>query len=334
MSHRVLVASPIIPEEGIALLRSKCQVKVIPAETEEELTQAVQAWQAEAIYTRTEKITGKLLEQCPQLAIIQTNGIGVDHIDVEAASRYGRLVLNVPDVTPVSVAEHAIAMILALSRRLKMVHRQALEGGMPYPYPAEFRLQREIEGKTLLIIGLGNIGRRVAQKAQALDLNVIAYDPYCSGEDMAAWGAVKADHLPEALSQADYVSLHIPLSSDTRHIIGARQLSMMKNDAYLINVSRGGLVDEAALVQALEKGAIAGAGLDVFSEEPLPADSPLLSFENVVLSPHCAGTTVGCNVQAALRAAQSILDALAQKKLDTLVNRRQLVQAGQLPPWC
>ena len=329
MRHRVLITSPIIPDEGIELLKTACEVSVTPVSGEDELIREINRFNAEAIYTRTEKITRRVVESCPGLRIIQANGIGIDHIDAAAAAQCGISVLNVPDVTPINVAEHAIALILALSRHMRTVCRQAAEGGIPYPYPAPLRVQRELEGKTLLVAGLGNIGRRVAKKALALDMRVLAYDPYVQGDIMEALGLIPADGLMAALGDADYVSLHLPDTAQTRHMMDTAQFSAMKEDAFFINVSRGSLVNEVALIAALQDGKIAGAGIDVFETEPLALDSPLLSMDNIILSPHCAGTTIGCNIRAALRAARSIMDALCGKDPGTLVNGRQLAQAGR-----
>lgn len=334
MSHRVLVISEIIPAEGIELLRSSCEVKTLSGVGEDALIHEINDFGADVIYTRSERITQRIIRSCPSLKIIQTNGIGVDHIDCDAAAMRGIAVLNVPDVTPGNVAEHTIALLLALSRHLRTVHRQATEGGIAYPYPASLRVQREIEGKTLLLAGMGNIGCRVAKKALALDLKVIAYDAFVSQEKMEALGVIRAESWDEALGQADYVSLHLPCTKETCHMMGARQFAAMKKDAFFINVSRGPLVDEAALIEALQNDQIAGAGLDVFEEEPLPVNHPLTLLDQVILSPHCAGTTVGCNIKAALRAGQSILDALNGKNPGTLVNGKLLAETGLLPAFC
>lgn len=334
MSHRILVVDSVLSEEALAVLKAQCQVQMIASGSPEELIHEINHWHAQAVCIRDEFISQEVWAQCPSLNVVQTTRLRFDHIDLDAASAEGKLVLNVPDIAVASVAEHVIALVLGLSRRLKVVHRQAVQGGMPYPYPAEFRLQRELEGKNFLIVGLDETGKSLIPKAAALDLQVTVYDPSLSKKQAQALGAAKADNLTSVLQQADYVTLHLPRWHKTYHLIDAQELAMMKTDAYLINVAAGGLVNETALVDALQQNRIGGAGFDVLESEPLPYDHPLLQFDNVIVTPRCAEENPALSSASALTAAQSLLSALNERPLSALVNRKQLELAGRLPTWC
>ena len=334
MSHRILVVDSVLSEEALAALNEKCQVHTVASGTPEEMIHAINHWRAQAVCIRDELISPEVWAQCPSLNVVQTTRLRFDHIDLDTASAEGKLVLNVPDIAAVSVAEHVIALVLGLSRRLKVVHQQAVQGGMPYPYPAEFRLQRELEKKTFLIVGLDETGMCLIPKTAALGLQVMVYDPSLSEEQAQALGAAKADNLASALQQADYVTLHLPRWHKTYHLIDAQELAMMKTDAYLINVAAGGLVNEAALVDALQQNRIGGAGFDVLESEPLPYHHPLLQFDNVIITPRCAEENPALSSAISLKAAQSLLAALNEQPLSALANRKQLELAGRLPTWC
>lgn len=223
----------------------------------------------------------------PALRVIARVGIGVDNVDLEAATRHGVLVVNTPDAPTESTAEHTVALLLALAKRVVRGHLSLTGAGLP----RETLFGTELKGRRLGVVGYGRIGRRVAEICGAgLGMQVVVYDPYMSSGAVQA-PARRAASLAELLRDCDAVTLHTSLSEETRKLIGRRELELMKPGAYLINASRGPVVDEAALLAALRDGSIAGAGLDVFEVEPPVASNPLFALENVVVTPHVASYT-------------------------------------------
>ena len=237
---------------------------------------------ADVVLVAGAQITRRVLENLPRCRSVVRYGIGLDSVDLEAATDHSIVVAHVLDFCTEEVSNHAIALLLALARKLPTLHQDAVAGRWRREHA--WRLA-PVHGQTLGIVGFGNIGRAVGRKALAFGLRVLAHDPYCDPKAAGETG-VKLTSLDELLAEADYVSLHTPLTAETRHLIGAAELKAMKPTAVLINTARGPVVDEPALVEALASGEIAAAGLDVFEEEPLPADSPLGRLENVVLTPH------------------------------------------------
>ena len=258
-----------------------------------------------------------LLRRAPNLLIVSSNGAGYDPVDVEACTEAGVVVVNQSGGNARSVAEHALGMLLTLSKRIleadralrrdPNVNRNALIG-------------TEAQGKTVGIVGLGNVGRRIAELCNGLlGMKVLAHDPYLDATEMAARGAEKVE-LDELLSRSDYVSISCPLTKDSCGMIGARQFALMQPHAYFITTARGFIHDEAALVEALRDKRIAGAGLDVWAKEPPPPDHPLLQFDNVLASPHTAGVTKEARANMGRIAAEQILDALDGKRPPRLIN--------------
>ena len=233
--------------------------------------------------------TKAFLERCPELLVISTSGAGYDGVDVEACTAAGVLVVNQAGANAEAVAEHAVAMMLALSKNIMQTERALRQEG---------RLVREAfkgtnaQGRTVGVIGLSHVGQRVARICgKGLEMRLLAYDPYIPAATFQAHGAVQVS-LEELLTQADYVTIHCPLTAETRGMIAQRELALMRPSAFLINTARGGIVDEEALAKALENGQIAGAGIDVWAVEPPPPDHPLLRFDNVMATCHTAGITV------------------------------------------
>ena len=258
-----------------------------------------------------------LLRRAPNLLIVSSNGAGFDPVDVEACTEAGVLVVNQSGGNANSVAEHALGMLLTLSKRIleadralrreANVNRNALMG-------------TEAQGKTIGIVGLGNVGRRIAELCKGLlHMKVLAYDPYLTASEMAARGGEKVE-LDELLRRSDYVSISCPLTRDNRGMIGARQFALMQPHAYFITTARGFIHDEAALAEALRNRLIAGAGLDVWAKEPPPPDHPLLQFDNVLASPHTAGVTKEARINMGRIAAEQLLDALDGKRPPRLIN--------------
>lgn len=230
-----------------------------------------------------------VIARAPRLRVIARTGIGVNNVALKAATARGIAVCNAPDAPTVATAEHAIALMLAVARRLKSVDK-ALRAGDTANFFGRYN-GLELYGSCLGLLGLGRIGAHVATIAAGIGMKVIAYDPYVTTERAAALGVQMCGSLPELLGAADVVSLHVPLTPQTENLIGADALLQMKRGAILINVSRGGIVDEAALLAALASGQLSGAGLDVFDVEPPPPDHPLLNRDDVVATPHIAGAT-------------------------------------------
>jgi D-3-phosphoglycerate dehydrogenase len=258
-----------------------------------------------------------LLRRAPNLLIVSSNGAGFDPVDVEACTEAGVLVVNQSGGNANSVAEHALGMLLTLSKRIleadralrreANVNRNALMG-------------TEAQGKTIGIVGLGNVGRRIAELCKGLlHMKVLAYDPYLTASEMAARGGEKVE-LDELLRRSDYVSISCPLTRDNRGMIGAREFALMQPHAYFITTARGFIHDEAALAEALRNRLIAGAGLDVWAKEPPPPDHPLLQFDNVLASPHTAGVTKEARINMGRIAAEQLLDALDGKRPPRLIN--------------
>ncbi len=272
-------------EERLALDGLGCDVVATTAADEDGLIANLR--EANVVLVSAAQITRRVLENLPRCRAVVRYGIGVDNVDLEAATDCGMVVAHVLDFCTEEVSNHAIALMLALARRLLPLHRDAAAGR--WRQPQAWALA-PVHGQTLGIVGFGYIGRAVARKARAFDMRLLAHDPYGDPNAAEELGATLVP-LPELLAQSDYVSLHTPLTPETRHLIGATALATMKPTAVLINTARGPVVDEAALVEALTSGRIAAAALDVFEEEPLPADSPLCRLENALLTPHVASVS-------------------------------------------
>jgi D-3-phosphoglycerate dehydrogenase / 2-oxoglutarate reductase len=258
-----------------------------------------------------------LLRRTPKLLIVSSNGAGYDPVDVEACTAAGVLVVNQSGGNAHSVAEHALGMLLTLSKRIieadralrreANVDRNALMG-------------TEAQGKTIGIVGLGNVGRRIAALGKGLlGMRVLAYDPYLTAQEMAARGGEKVE-LDELLRRSDYVSISCPLTRESRGMVGAREFALMQPHAYFITTARGFIHDEDALLEALRNKLIAGAGLDVWAKEPPPPDHPLLQFDNVLASAHTAGVTREARTNMGRIAAEQILDALDGKRPPRIIN--------------
>ncbi|KHC94004.1 phosphoglycerate dehydrogenase [Thermotoga sp. Mc24] len=258
--------------------------------------------EADALIVGTNPLTAEMVENS-SLKIIAKHGVGVDNIDLEAATKKGIPVTITAGANSLSVAELTIAFIFALSRGLVWAHNKLfLERRW------EGTVGQEVSGKILGMVGFGSIGREVVKKAVCLGMNVLVYDPYVSKDSVRLLEATPVDDLEQLLKESDFVSLHVPLNESTKNMIGERELSLMKKSAFLINTSRGELVDEEALVKALKEGRIAGAALDVFSEEPPDTNSPLFECPNLITTAHIGAHTKEAIFRMNMMAAQSIVD--------------------------
>src|SRR5205085_3412408 len=228
----------------------------------------------EGLIVRSEtKVTAELLDAAQSLRVIGRAGVGVDNIDVPAATAYGIVVMNAPDGNTITTAEHTIALLVALARRVPQANASLKSG----KWERKNFIGTELQGKTLGIIGLGRIGRVVASRARALDMKIVAHDPFIAREQTRDL-EIESASFDEVLARSDFLTIHTPLTADTRSLIDANSFAKMKQGARIINCARGGLVDEAALFDAIKSGKIAGAALDVFEQEPPPSDHPLLSL--------------------------------------------------------
>ena len=272
---------------AVELLSTECQI-VRCNRGAEGVAIARREQAAGAIIGSTWQFTGPVLDEIPSLLVVGRPGIGVDNIDEDAATERGVAIVNTPDAPTTSTAEHAVALLMAVAKRHKAAARLLSTGGSHRTEP----LLIELEGKTLGLVGLGRIGRRVAHICGlGLGMKVVAFDPYVSASQAAKLGVTLYPDLFDLLRVADFVSLHCPPTKEACGMINAEALAAMKPTAYLINAARGAVVDETALIDALRAGGIAGAGLDVWNPEPPSPDNPLLAMENVVGTPHSAGYT-------------------------------------------
>lgn len=260
---------------------------------------------ADGVLLGTERVDREVMERAPRLKAISRFGVGLDNVDADCAKQRGIQVFNAAGANATAVADMAVMLMLALSRGVLQLDAQVRTGDWREPMGVE------LNRKTLGIIGFGNIGFQVAQRAKGFGMERIAYDLYPNKALAEAAGITFVDSLDELLSQSDYISLHVPHIPATHHLINRDAFKKMKANAILINTARGGIVDEGALAEALQSGRIRGAGLDVFEQEPLPLDSPLLQCPNIVFSPHTAADTVESSHKVGLVAAQHLIQALS-----------------------
>ncbi|HYB61946.1 MAG TPA: phosphoglycerate dehydrogenase [Methylomirabilota bacterium] len=307
---KIIVADPI-SERGIELLRQPGWEVV--RTTKETLNAELAAAEALVVRSAT-RVTAELIERAPKLLVVGRAGVGVDNVDLDAATRRGILVMNTPGGNAPSVAEHTVALLLALARRIPMLD-SAMHAGR---WEKSKGIGTELRGKTLGLIGMGRVGSEVARRARSLEMKVLACDPYLT-ESAASEAGVSLVPLDELFAQSDYITLHTALVPETQRIINAQSLAKMKKGAQLVNTARGELVDEAALADALRSGQLGGAALDVFAVEP-PKDSPLLAMPNVVATPHVGGSTVEAQEEVGTLIAQQVRDYLSSGIVRNAVN--------------
>ena len=266
---------------------------------------AARSVDVDAITIRDAPLPAEAIAGARNLKVISRHGVGFDNVPIAFCTERGIPVTIIGDVNAVSVAEHTLFLMLAVAKNGGRFDRAVRAGDFAV---RSRKTTVELRGKTLLLVGYGRIGQEFAARARALGLSVAAYDPFV---DRARFTDVRFfDTLQAALEQADVVSLHVPLGEDTRNLIDAEALASMKQGSILLNAARGGIVDEAALIAALESGRLHGAGLDVFAREPLPADDPLLAREDIMFSPHCAALTAECLVDMGVATVRNVLAAL------------------------
>lgn len=314
MKWKILIAEPL-DEEGINRLREKRTFEVTEkfGMCEEDLIRSIPEYDAIVIRSET-KVTQAVINAASRLKVIGRAGVGLDNVDIEAATRKGIVVMNAPGGNTISAAEHTICMILALSRHIPRANASLKEGR----WDRKKFEGTEVYGKTLGVVGLGRVGSEVARRAQGLEMKVIACDPFISKERVQELGIALFD-LEGLLPQVDYLTLHTPLTPQTKNLIGEKEISLMKEGTRIINCARGGIIDERALSRALKEGKLKGAALDVFEEEK-PFNSPLVELDSVVLTPHLGASTEEAQRRVAVDIASQVMDVLEGGEIRNAVN--------------
>src|SRR5262245_3924513 len=319
---RVLICDKL-ESAGIDLMKQAgLDIDNRPGLKGDELAAALRAADGAVVRSQT-RISADLLENPGKLRAVVRAGVGVDNIDVKAATRKGVVVMNTPGGNTISAAAHTIALLLSLARHVPAADA-AMKAGK---WDRTQYVGAQLAGKTLGVVGLGRIGREVARRAAGLDMKVVGYDPFLAPERAAQLGIQAANSLQELLSKCDFLTLHLPLTDETRGMIGAREFELMPQSARVLNVARGGVIDEQALADALKSGRIAGAAIDVFSQEPPPPDNPLLKAPNIVLTPHLGASTVEAQEAVAVEAAQLLSDFLMRGVVNCAVNMAAINRA-------
>jgi D-3-phosphoglycerate dehydrogenase len=309
VSPRVLVREEI-SEAGVDLLRSRFDVDV---DAESALEEIIGGYDAIVVRSAT-KLTADMIERAERLKVIGRAGVGVDNVDVDAATRRGIIVANAPESTVVSAAEHTVGLLVALARNIPQAHAALKQG----------RWERssyggiELAGKTLGVLGFGRIGQQVTRRALGLGMHVVAYDPYVAAERFRELGAERVEAPEDVYAVADFITLHLPLTAETRGSIGAEAFTKMRDGVRVVNAARGELLDEAALLDALRSGKVAAAALDVFDAEPY--SGPLLELDNVVVTPHLAASTEEAQDRAGVIVAEQVAAALDGSLVTNAVN--------------
>ena len=310
---RILVAEKLAPE-GVELLRAQHDVDVRVGLSREEFLAALPDYDALLVRSGV-KADAEAIAAGRRLLVIGRAGVGVDNIDIPAATAAGIIIVNAPTGNTVAAAEHTLALLFALARRVPAADASMHAG----QWNRAAFMGRELVDKSLGVIGLGKIGMAVADRARALGMSVIGYDPYVTAEAAALHG-VTTMPLAEILAVADAITVHVPKTKDTTNLISSAELASMKPDAFVINVARGGVIDEAALAEALAAGTIAGAAVDVYSSEPPAADNPLRTAPNIILTPHLGASTEEAQTRVAVEACEQVRDVLAGKPARYAVN--------------
>ncbi len=304
--RKVLVADPISPK-GVELLETGGQllVEVKTGLKEDEILGIAAEYTAIVVRSQT-KITAKIIDAAKQLKVVGRAGVGVDNVDVDAATRRGVIVMNTPGGNTISTAEHAFSLLVSIARNIPQAHASVKAG----KWDRKSFEGVELHGKTIGIFGMGRIGTEIARRVIAFGMRPVAYDPYLSNSRARSLQVELFEDLDEVLAQSDFVTMHMPLTAETRHLINADRIAKMKRGARIVNCARGGLIDEQALFEALKSGQIAAAALDVYETEPPPADFPLRTLSNVVFTPHLGASTAEAQESVGIEIAEAIRSLL------------------------
>ena len=315
-----VLLSQRISDEGLDVLKGRVEIIIADDPSQETIAQLIKDVNGVVLRT-TSNITRQMILSAPHLEVISRTGVGVDNVDVKTASACGVRVCNLPSLNNISVAEQAVALLVGLAKALPHLDAAVRECNWSRRNDNK---SVELYHKTLGVIGFGRIGSRVAQiMSNGFNMKVLAYDPYVSHAEHCNSDVMFCE-LEEVLTQSDFVTIHLPATVETQALLNKERLGMMKPSAYLINTARGCVVDESALIEMLAERRIAGAGLDVFEAEPLPADHPLMNMDNVILSPHAGALTSECVVRAAVEAAQAVLDVFSGCEPKNVYNKADL----------
>jgi D-3-phosphoglycerate dehydrogenase len=310
---KILVAEPLA-KQGLEILRAHHEVDEKIGLSPEELAAIIGEYDALLVRSQV-KVTADILAHATRMVVIGRAGVGVDNVDLEAATKAGIVVVNAPTGNTISAAEQTIALMLALARKTAAADASMRRG----EWKRSSFTGVELRGRTLGIIGLGKIGQAVADRARGLEMNVIGYDPFVTAEQAALHGVTLAD-VDKIIETADVITVHVPLNKATRGIINADNIGKLKPGVMLVNVARGGVYDEAAVAQALTDGKIAGAAFDVYESEPPAADNPLLTAPNTILTPHLGALTAEAQLRVAEEACEQVIDVLAGRSARYAVN--------------
>jgi len=320
---KVLLTEPI-SQVGIDLLAEHAEVVIAPDPAEDTIIPLIS--DADALLIRSTRATVRMMEAGAKLKVIGRHGIGLDNIDLTAATTLGITVVHTPGANTNAVAEHALWAMMHCARNFNKaekafrVGRFSSGGSLPGLVQKYGYATIELSGKTLGLAGMGRVAQRLAQLVKPLNMRVKAYDPLVIDQIFQSAGVKRCPSVSGVFDEADFVSLHVPYSNETHHLVGAKELALMKDSGCVINTSRGGIIDEQALLQALKDGTIAGAALDVFEEEPPSIDNPLFSLDNVLVTPHMAAMTDLALVNMAVDVANGIIEVLQNKKPQYLAN--------------
>jgi D-3-phosphoglycerate dehydrogenase / 2-oxoglutarate reductase len=313
---KVLVSDPV-SERGVAELRGagELDVTVMTGLKEDQLLEIIPQFSALVVRSQT-KVNAKVIEAATSLKAVGRAGVGVDNVDVEAATRRGIIVMNTPGGNTISTAEHAFSLMMSLARKIPQAHASIVAG----KWDRKSFEGVELYGKTLAILGMGRIGTEYARRAMAFGMRVLAYDPYLSASRARSLQVELVEKLDDILPDADFITMHMPATPETHHMLNAARLAKAKKGVRIINCARGGLVEEAALFDALQSGHVAGAALDVYETEPPAADFPLRNLPNVVLTPHLGASTAEAQESVGIEIAQAIRAILLQGEIRNAVN--------------
>jgi D-3-phosphoglycerate dehydrogenase / 2-oxoglutarate reductase len=313
---KVLVADPISPK-GVELLESGGQllVEVKTGLKEDALLSIAAEYSAIVVRSQT-KITAKVIDAAKRLKAVGRAGVGVDNVDVDAATRRGVIVMNTPGGNTVSTAEHAFSLLVSIARNIPQAHASVKSG----KWDRKSFEGVELHGKTIGIFGMGRIGTEIARRVIAFGMRAIAYDPYLSPSRARSLQVELFEDLDQVLAQSDFVTMHMPLTAETKHLINAERITKMKRGARIVNCARGGLIEENALFNALQSGQIAAAALDVYETEPPPADFPLRTLSNVVFTPHLGASTAEAQESVGIEIAEAVRSVLLEGVIRNAVN--------------